>query len=67
MFKFFLFNSILFLIDSGIAGYLKTISFSFLMLIYVISLGDVVFFIYLKKKSPKIKKYNKSDEIIDHA
>ena len=66
VFKLLIFNSFLFVIDSGMDGYVRAISFPHLLLLYIFSLTDVVFIGYLfmrakqSKETIEAKKYFKN-------
>ena len=57
VFKLLFFNSLLFLIDSTLDGYVKVISFPYLLSIYLFTLIDVAIIGFLLAKSKKTKPY----------
>ena len=57
VFKLLFFNSLLFLIDSTLDGYVKVISFPYLLSIYLFTLIDVAIIGFLLAKPKKTKPY----------
>ena len=56
VFKLLIFNSFLFIIDSGMDGYVRVISFPHLLLLYIFSLTDVIFIGYLFMKAKRTRE-----------
>ena len=57
VFKLIFFNSSLFLIDSALDGYVKVLSFPYLLSIYLFTLIDVVIIGFFFAKPKKTKPY----------